>query len=192
MQYQGTRYTYGGVPSQGKGHWDCSSFINWVVGNDLGMAIPGYSAGTYKGQTHGPVVLDWATWSGATTIKGTPQPSDLTIWPGVGGSGHIGIVIGNNQMISALDTAQGTLVTPIQGYGPAGVSNIYRRVNGASGGGVSLPTGILTSAASSLPSGCFPGSTLIGMIFHVVASSRIRGRRGIRVYQHRGRNDLRG
>lgn len=148
LRYQGAGYVFGGVPSHGIGQWDCSSFVNWVVGNDLGMSIPGFPAGTYKGQSHGPVVLDWATWSGAQTHSGPPGRGDLCVWPGAGAAGHIGIAISGTQMISALDHIDGTKVTGISGFGPKGVALIYRSVTGnSSSGGVSFPTGCLFALA---------------------------------------------
>ena len=151
MRYQGAKYVFGGVPSKGIGNWDCSSFVNWVVGNDCRMAIPGYPAGTYTGQTHGPVVLDWSTWSGASTHSGPPNPGDLCVWPGIGASGHIGIVIAGNQMISALDTRDGTKVTPIQGFGPAGVAVVYRQLSGVTSAGVSVPGCLMALVAVLMP-----------------------------------------
>lgn len=140
LRYKGAGYTYGGAPAAGIGHWDCSSFISWVLGHDLKMAIPGIAAGAYTGTSHGPVVLDYASWNGASTTK-SPSRGDLVIWPGLGATGHIGIFLQDNQMISALNHAYGTAVTPIQGYGPAGVPNIYRTVSGNSSGGISVPSG---------------------------------------------------
>jgi cell wall-associated NlpC family hydrolase len=142
-QYVGSRYTYGGIPAQGTGHWDCSSFVNWVVGHDCGMAIPGYAAGKYTGSTHGPVVIDWFTWSGATTVS-DPAADDIVVWPGLGTGGHIGIVVDSSHMISALNTSLGTVQTPIQGYGPGGVAAVYRRLKGGtSGSTTALPAGCL-------------------------------------------------
>jgi cell wall-associated NlpC family hydrolase len=146
LKYQGAGYEFGGVPATGIGHWDCSSYINWCWGSDLGQSIPGYAAGTYHGQVHGPVVLDYATWNGASTHGGNPNRGDLCVWAGIGASGHIGIALADNQMISALNHVQGTVVTPIQGYGPAGVSVIFRTINGnSSSGGMSLPSGCAPS-----------------------------------------------
>lgn len=156
MKYAGHPYSFGGVPANDK--WDCSSFVNKVVGMDLGMAIPGSGAGQYKGTTHGPVVVDWATWTGATTVS-TPQPDDLCIWPGFGGLGHMGIATDPQHMISALNTHSGTVHTPISGYGPIGVPVIYRRLNDAtasSSGGLSLP-------------GCIP---LIWVIYYAVCQAK--------------------
>jgi len=135
LKYQGAAYTWGGAPAAGIGHWDCSSFVNWCAGHDLGLAIPGYAAGTYDGRSHGPVVVEWAAWNGCTTVKGPPSNSDLCIWAGIGATGHIGIAIDGSNMISALDTKYGTVQTPIAGNGPAGVPVIYRRINAAAGPG---------------------------------------------------------
>lgn len=130
LRYNGAGYQFGGSPASGIGHWDCSSFVNWVVGNDCRMGIPGYPAGAYHGQTHGPVVVDWTAWSGASKISGAPSPGDIAIWPGIGALGHMGIVTGPNQMISALNSRLGTKVTPISGYGPLGVAVIYKSLTG--------------------------------------------------------------
>lgn len=136
LKYQGAGYVFGGVPGRGRGQWDCSSFVNWVVGHDLRMAIPGYAAGGYQGQVHGPAVVAWASWKGATTLpKGqAPQAGDLCVWNGIGASGHIGIALSATHMVSALDTKEGTVQTPIKGYGPVGAPFSYRRINGTGPG----------------------------------------------------------
>lgn len=148
LTYRGARYVFGGAPGTVKGKdagTDCSGFINMLVGRDLGQAIPGLKAGQYTGENHGPVVTAWASWTGATTLpKGSaPVAGDLAVWNGVGASGHIGLVVGPNKMVSALDTEQGTIESPIVGYGPAGVALTYRRINNLSGSAVidSVPSG---------------------------------------------------
>src|SRR5579871_184646 len=52
LAYNGAGYVWGGAPANGIGQWDCSSFANWVIGHDVGLAIPGYAPGTYTGATH--------------------------------------------------------------------------------------------------------------------------------------------
>jgi cell wall-associated NlpC family hydrolase len=133
-RYVGAGYEFGGAPATGTGHWDCSSFVNWVFGHDLGLAIPGFGAGTYDGKSHGPVVAQWATWAGASTISSSSRGS-LAVWPGIGALGHMGICVGDGSMISALNHVKGTAHTPIQGYGPAGVPVIFRSVNNLQGAG---------------------------------------------------------
>jgi hypothetical protein len=156
LKYQGAAYVFGGTPGpSGVGPWDCSSFANAVIGRDLGMAIPGYAAGDYHGQAHGPVVAQWASWSGAATLPTGQPPSagDLCVWNGIGASGHMGIALASNQMISALDTEEGTRVTPIQGYGPIGAPLTYRRLLGVAGETVDLTSATTAGALSGALSG---------------------------------------
>lgn len=114
LKYNGHAYTYGGAPGKdGRSNWDCSSFCNWVIGHDMKHAIPGYAAGQYDGSVHGPPTGSWGIWPGLSHIKENQlQAGDLIVW-----AGHMGICIGPNQMISALNSKEGTRVTPIAGYG---------------------------------------------------------------------------
>ena len=118
MQYQGHPYKYGGAPGKdGQGPWDCSSFVNWVVSHDLGLAWPG--SGRYDGTTHGPPTGSWAAWflargGGSTTVKKADlQAGDIIVW-----AGHMGIAINGTQMISAETPKNGTLVGGLVGTGP--------------------------------------------------------------------------
>ena len=114
LKYQGASYVWAGAPGSGAGHWDCSSFCNAVIGRDLGMAIPMYAAGKYVGQAHGPNTLIWLAWPGCRKVS-SPEPGILAIW-----QTHMGICIGGNKMISALDAQLGTKVTTIQEAAPSG------------------------------------------------------------------------
>lgn len=110
LRYQGAGYIWGGAPAAGPGHWDCSSFANWVIGHDERRPIPGFRAGTYTGSVHGPTTVSWAAWNGAQTIpRGQARAGDLCIWPLF----HMGIAISGTQMISALNPSLGTAVTGI-------------------------------------------------------------------------------
>jgi len=125
LRFRGHPYVFGA--------WDCSGFVNHVLGQDLGMTLPGGLKG-YKGPPpHGPVVLDYASWGGAVTVQ-SPARGDLALWPGAGAGGHMGIVLAANQMISALNPAMGTAVTAIAGFGPPGIQVVYRRVTAAASG----------------------------------------------------------
>lgn len=114
LSYVGHGYTYGGAPGKdGKGNWDCSSFINWVVGHDQKMAIPGYGAGQYDGSVHGPPTGAWGIWPGLKHIqRNQVQAGDLIVW-----TGHMGMAVDNMHMVSALNSKDGTLETPIAGNG---------------------------------------------------------------------------
>lgn len=118
LAYQGHAYKYGGAPgTDGSKPWDCSSFVNYVVGVKAGLAIPGNGPGKYTGTTHGPPTGAWAAWSGMDTVKRTDvQAGDILLW-----LGHMGIATGHDSMISALNPRIGTKTQQIDsgvGRGP--------------------------------------------------------------------------
>lgn len=127
LRYNGAGYQYGGSPASGIGHWDCSSFVSWVMGHDLKMSVPMYPNGTYTGTSHGPTAAQYLVWSGAVSVdRKNASAGDLACWVT-----HIGIVTGPDQMISAYSTRMGTVVTGINGAGPSGEPLVIRRINGA-------------------------------------------------------------
>jgi peptidoglycan DL-endopeptidase CwlO len=124
IKYVGAGYVWGGAPAKGVGNWDCSSFTNWVCGHDLGLPIPGHAAGTYDGSSHGPPTDVWLLWGGLKFVSHSSadaQPGDLCIW-----QTHMGIALGNGQMISALNSDKGTLVTSIDGIVPGELLYVRR------------------------------------------------------------------
>lgn len=118
MGYQGHAYRFGGSPGPNLlNPWDCSSFVNAIASIKLGLAIPGYGPGKYKGTVHGPPTGAWAIWNGMVTIpRASVQAGDILLWVG-----HMGIAVNNTQMISALNPREGTRVSNINagvGRGP--------------------------------------------------------------------------
>lgn len=111
LAYQGHPYCYGGSQAASTGgcpagQWDCSSFVNWVIGHDLGLAIPGYPPGAYDGTTHGPNTLMWLAWNGVTHIpRSEAGAGDIFCW-----QTHMGIATSNDSMISAQTPQSGTEV----------------------------------------------------------------------------------
>lgn len=122
MKYIGHLYIYGGVPgTNGQGGWDCSSFMNWVLGHDLGMTLPGGVTG-YDGSTHGPVASSYQSF-GTAIPRSSVETGDLVVW-----STHIGIALNNTTMLSALNPSLGTAITGIENGGPQGESLVCRRI----------------------------------------------------------------
>lgn len=118
LQYVGHTYHFGGAPGKdGKQPWDCSSFVNYVVGVKAGMAIPGNGPGKYTGTSHGPPTGVWAAWTGMSTVKRSEvQAGDILLW-----LGHMGIATGHDSMVSALNPKIGTKTQQIDsgvGRGP--------------------------------------------------------------------------
>ena len=132
MKYNGHKYVFGG-PSNEKDGWDCSSFVSYVLGHDLGIGIPGgtWATETNNGKTHGPVASAYLTWKGASSVQSTSvQPGDLLCW-----QTHIGFAVDANHMFSALDTKDGTLQS--SWGGPTGEGQpIVRRIVTATTSGV--------------------------------------------------------
>lgn len=118
LSYVGHAYRFGGAPGKnGQNPWDCSSFINYVVGVKAGKAIPGNAPGKYTGTSHGPPTGVWAGWTGMDTVKRADvQAGDILLW-----FGHMGMATGPNTMISALNPKVGTKTQTIDsgvGRGP--------------------------------------------------------------------------
>ena len=114
LQYQGHAYLFGGAPGgDGSKPWDCSSFVNYVIGVRFGQSIPGYGAGKYDGSSHGPATGQWAIWNGLSTIsRDQVAVNDILVW-----AGHMGIAISAQQYVSALNPTDKTAIRSIDGQG---------------------------------------------------------------------------
>jgi cell wall-associated NlpC family hydrolase len=106
--------------------FDCSGLVTYVLHHDLGVTLPS--------NTH-TVTTQFYIWKGATTVRsGQALRGDLVCW-----ASHIGIYLGNGQMIHAPQTGEVVKIsavwntpapiyrrvlapdsTPIQSFGPAG------------------------------------------------------------------------
>jgi cell wall-associated NlpC family hydrolase len=139
LKYQGAGYVWGGNASR-PGNWDCSSFVSYVLGHDLGLPLPGGHWGDpgFPPHAHGPTTLQYLLYGEPVDLKDI-QPGDLIV-----STVHIGICIGGGKMISAQDPQLGTNIGGFpQGF-PAGPPH-YRRPTGAGSGGTHQAPGTTTA-----------------------------------------------
>lgn len=116
--YLGTKYTYGG--KNASTGLDCSGLVYKAL-NDAGVNVPALTAEGYKQMSKS---------ISSTNIK----PGDLVFFGANGVADHVGIYMGNGQMINATDTK--TQITSIDskkagliGYGRIGNSNTLPSAN---------------------------------------------------------------
>lgn len=98
----GGSYVWGGKTYKA---WDCSGFVSYVYAQ-AGISLTAY------------------TYTMATELVPTsnPQPGDIVF---TNGYAHVGIYVGDGQMISALNPSQGTLLTSVDGGGYMPVDGYY-------------------------------------------------------------------
>ena len=96
----GNPYVFGGKTPAG---WDCSGFVAWAYAQ-AGINIPSQTSAIRN--------------SGQFVRTSSPQPGDLVFQ---NGGGHVGIYVGNGQMIGAQNPSVGTILhsvnrNPLMGY----------------------------------------------------------------------------
>lgn len=124
MRYIGAGYQYGGNASA-IGRWDCSSFVSYVLGHDLGIPLPGGKWGDpgFPPHAHGPTTLQYLVY-GSALNRADVKPGDLVVW-----QTHMGIAISPTQIVAARTTASGTGLSTIDGVtAELGETPHFRRV----------------------------------------------------------------
>jgi cell wall-associated NlpC family hydrolase len=103
----GAPYVWG---AEGPSSYDCSGLVKWAYGRS-GVSLPHYSGAMYA----------MTTRISASQL----QPGDLVFWGG-GGSEHVAIYMGGNQLVHAFGAENGVAVTNLAGWwkSPSGYGRI--------------------------------------------------------------------
>jgi peptidoglycan DL-endopeptidase CwlO len=156
-QYLGVPYVWGGTTPSG---FDCSGFTQYVY-NQLGVSIPRTAD---EQSTVGTPVASLAD----------AQPGDLLFFPGSDGTatapGHVGIYIGNGQMIDAPETGENV---QIQSAGdPTEIRRIIPSTASATGASTTASTtaastGTSTGTGYTVPASLAPDFLQAAATYHV-------------------------
>jgi cell wall-associated NlpC family hydrolase len=95
----------------GPNTFDCSGLVAWAYAQ-VGVSLPHYSGAQY---------------SMTTRISASQlQPGDLVFW-GPGGSEHVALYMGGNQIVHAFSSAARTQVTALAGWwkSPSGYGRLH-------------------------------------------------------------------
>jgi peptidoglycan DL-endopeptidase CwlO len=156
-RFEGTPYVWGGSTPQG---FDCSGFVQYVYGQ-LGTQLPRTSE--------------------AQATVGTPvdslsdaQPGDLVFFAGSDGTatspGHVGIYVGNGEMIDAPHTGTSVQVQDVSSAGPVVA---IRRVlpgqttsGGSAMGNVTVPAQYVSTIEQAAARNGIPASLLAALCYH--------------------------
>lgn len=98
----GGSYVWGGKSFKA---WDCSGFVSYVAAQS-GVQLDSY---TYSMKNQ-------------LTPTSNPQPGDIVF---TNNYAHVGIYLGNGEMVSALNPSQGTIITSVDGGGMMPVDGYY-------------------------------------------------------------------
>ena len=97
MQYLGIKYQWGGASPDGG--FDCSGLVMYVYAQ-LGVQLPHFAAGQYG--------------FGSAVPRDQLQPGDLVFFDGLS---HVGIYIGNGEMVHAPQTGDVVKITQLSDFG---------------------------------------------------------------------------
>lgn len=122
LNYIGQGYVYGGRADK-PGNWDCSSFVSYVLGHDLGMPLPGGKWGDpgFPPHAHGPATGNYMMF-GQPVSASDVRKGDLIV-----NAEHMGIVVTTGTYMSAKTPSAGTGLGLYTQSFPGGAP-VFRRV----------------------------------------------------------------
>jgi hypothetical protein len=154
-QFAGTPYVWGGDTPQG---FDCSGFTQYVYGQ-LGVSLPRTSE-------------EQATAGTAVDSLSDAQPGDLVFFAGSDGTasapGHVGIYVGNGEMIDAPYTGTTVQVQPVSSAGPVVAIRQVLPAGSSSGdtvmGNVTVPAPYVSPIEQAAADNGIPASLLAALV----------------------------
>jgi hypothetical protein len=99
----------GGIHGPTGGAFDCSGLTMYAIYQATGIVLPHSADSQYN---------DYRNWGGSQIARQDLQPGDLVFFVGADGSpghpGHVGVYIGNDQMVNAYDTEDGVIQSSLE------------------------------------------------------------------------------
>lgn len=122
LKYIGSSYVFGGKADR-VGNWDCSSFVSFILGHDLGYKLPGGKWGDsgFPPHAHGPTTVQYMMF-GKPIAASKVEKGDIVV-----SSEHMGIVVAPHTYMSAKTPVLGTGLGDYTKNFPGGTP-VFRRV----------------------------------------------------------------